>query len=197
MLFQIILSTKTIPKITNQIFTLETDRLTLRHLSVERDLQFILRLLNEPSFLRYIGDKGVRTLDDARQYLLTGPIASYEKHGFGLYLVQLKQSETSVGICGLIKRDMLPDVDIGFALLPEFWNNGYAAEAAAAVMSFATSSLGISRIVAITEPTNEASARVLQKVGLTFDRLIDSGDGKLVKLFTQGNNKGADQSANQ
>jgi RimJ/RimL family protein N-acetyltransferase len=162
----------------------ETERLSLRYLSVETDLEFVLRLLNEPSFLQYIGDKGVRTLDDARQYLVTGPIASYEINGFGLYLVQLKVSGLSVGMCGLIKRDTLPDIDIGFALLPEFWNQGYALEAATGVAAYACNTLGIDRIVAIANPDNEASARLLNKLGLTFERLIDLGDGKPVRLFT-------------
>src|SRR5205809_1402527 len=103
---------------------LETDRLQLRLLSVD-DAEFILRLLNEPSFIQNIGDRGVRTLDDARAYITNGPIASYEKHGFGLLLVQLKTTGTPIGICGLLKRDALPEPDIGYALLPEFWSNGY------------------------------------------------------------------------
>ena len=176
----------------------ETERLVLRYLSERTDLEFILRLLNEPSFLQYIGDKGVRTLDDARGYLLNGPIASYEKHGFGLYLIQLKNRGLPIGICGLIKRDTLPDVDIGFALLPEFWNNGYTTEAAVAVFTYAQDVLKMDRIVAITSPDNEASASVLNKLGLTFDRLMDLGDGKPVKLFTRSkSNKGADESGNQ
>jgi RimJ/RimL family protein N-acetyltransferase len=178
---------------------LETERLTVRYLSVETDLEFVLRLLNEPSFLQYIGDKEVRTLNDAREYLLNGPIASYEKHGFGLYLVQLKNTGLPIGICGLIKRDTLADVDIGFALLPEFWNNGYTTEAAAAVFTYARDVLKIDRIVAITSPDNEASARVLNKLGLTFERVVDLGDAKPVKLFTPSDPiiKGADQSGNQ
>jgi len=166
------------------MIVLETERLILRHLSEDTDLEFVLRLLNEPSFLRYIGDKGVRTLDDARQYLVTGPIASYEINGFGLYLVQLKDSGLSVGMCGLIKRDTLPDIDIGFALLPEFWNQGYALEAATGVAAYANNTLELDRIVAITDPDNEASARLLNKLGLTFESLIDLGDGKPVRLFT-------------
>jgi RimJ/RimL family protein N-acetyltransferase len=181
------------------MIVLQTDRLMLRHLNVNDDLEFILRLLNEPSFLRYIGDKNVRTIDDAREYLLAGPIDSYEKNGFGLYLVQLKGSNEKLGMCGLLKRDSLPGVDIGFALLPEFWQNGYALEAASGVMTYANESLGISRIVAITDPTNDASARLLGKLGLTFERLIDLGDGKPVKLFTQSefNHKGVDESGNE
>jgi len=170
----------------------------LRQLSTETDLEFTLRLLNEPSFLQNIGDKGVRTLDDANQYLLTGPIASYDKNGFGLYLVQLKDSSVPIGMCGLIKRDTLPDVDIGFALVPEYWNHGYAIEAAAGVAAYAHNELGIDRIVAIANPENEPSARVLNKLGLAFERLIDLGDGKPVKLFTPSeiDNKGSLKNGN-
>ena len=112
---------------------LETERLSLRQFTVD-DAQFILTLLNEPSFLRYIGDKQVRNLEDARQYILNGPVASYERNGFGLYLVELKESYTPIGMCGFLKREELPDPDIGFAFLPEFWSKGFAFEAAAAVL---------------------------------------------------------------
>src|SRR5512133_2195823 len=99
---------------------LETERLILRKLTTD-DAPFILDLLNQPSFIQYIGDRGVRTLDYARQYILNGPIASYERHGFVLYLALLKDSETPIGMCGLVKRDALADVDVGFAFLPQFW----------------------------------------------------------------------------
>src|SRR5215211_8957085 len=112
---------------------LETERLFLRQFTVD-DAQFVLTLLNEPSFLRYIGDKKVRNIEDARQYVLNGPVASYERNGFGLYLVELKDSHTPIGMCGLIKREELPDPDIGFAFLPEFCNKGFAFEAATAVL---------------------------------------------------------------
>ena len=101
------------------MIVLETERLILRRLTPD-DAPFILTLLNEPSFLRYIGDKNVRNLDDARNYILTGPVASYEKHGFGLYLVELRESQTPIGLCGVIRREELPAPDIGFALLPDF-----------------------------------------------------------------------------
>jgi RimJ/RimL family protein N-acetyltransferase len=126
---------------------IETERLTLRKLSVE-DAPFILRLVNEPSFLQFIGDKGVRNLEDARQYILNGPVASYAQNGFGLFLVQLKANQVPLGMCGLLKRETLEDVDIGFAFLPEFWNKGYAFEAAAVVLSYAKDVLKLPRIVA-------------------------------------------------
>jgi len=166
------------------MIVLETARLTLRHLSIG-DAEFILRLLNEPSFLRYIGDKGVRNLDDARQYILNGPVASYERNGFGLYLVELKDDGTPIGISGLVKRDTLPDPDIGFAFLPANWSRGYAVESAAAVMTYAREVLGLTRIAAITSPDNDASEKLLGKIGLRFERMIKlSDDGDEVKLFT-------------
>ncbi len=121
---------------------IETDRLRLRQLS-DDDADFVLRLLNEPSFIENIGDRGVRTLDDARAYITNGPIASYEKHGFGLLLVELKEPGTAIGICGLLKRDVLPEPDIGYALLPEFWCKGYAHESATAVLDHARNVLGL------------------------------------------------------
>jgi RimJ/RimL family protein N-acetyltransferase len=165
------------------LFTLETERLTLREVSTD-DADFILRLLNEPSFLRFIGDKGVRNLQDARQYILNGPIASYNQNGFGLYLVVLKSTNTSIGMCGLIKRETLTDVDIGFAFLPEFWNKGYALESATAVFSYGKDVLKLPRIVAITNKDNHASAKLLSKIGLRFDRFIAlDGDRDETRLF--------------
>jgi len=153
------------------MIVLETERLFLRGLTVG-DAEFILALLNEPSFLRFIGDKKVRTIADAEQYILNGPAASYERHGFGLLLVELKNAKTPLGICGLLRRDELPNPDIGFAFLPDFWNKGYAFEAAAAVMKDAGERLKLKRILAITNQDNEASIKLLQKLGLQFERLI-------------------------
>ncbi len=163
---------------------LETDRLALRLISVA-DAEFILELLNEPSFLRYIGDKGVRTLDGARDYVLDGPIRSYQEFGFGLYLVELKDAPTSIGICGLLKRETLEDVDIGFAFLPEYWGKGYAVEAAQAMLTHGKNDYGLDRIVAITAPDNEASIALLKKLGFSFERLMQlTDDAPEVKLFS-------------
>ena len=157
----------------------------MRHLSPETDADFILRLLNEPSFRHYIGDKSVRTLDDARGYIRNGPMKSYEDNGFGLYRVGLKEDERAIGICGLIKRDTLPGPDIGFAFLPEYWNKGYAHESAAEVMRYARDVLRLDRILAITSPDNDASGRLLGKIGLRFQRLIRlSEEADEVKLFS-------------
>jgi RimJ/RimL family protein N-acetyltransferase len=162
----------------------ESERLRLRHLAVEADSPFILGLLNEPSFIRNIGDRGVRTLEDAGRYLINGPLASYAQHGFGLFKVELKDGGVPIGICGLLKRDWLQDVDVGFAFLPEFWSKGYAFESAAAAMAWGQTSLGLNRIVAITAPANHGSIRVLEKLGLRFARLIRAPDGQESRLFT-------------
>lgn len=161
----------------------ETDRLVLRRLTVD-DAEFLLELLNEPSFLQYIGDRGVRTLDDAREYVLAGPVDSYERHGFGLYLTALKEQGVPIGICGLLKRESLEDVDIGFAFLPKYWSRGYALESASAVMDYGRNALGLRRIVAVTAPDNDASIRVLEKLGMRFERMVRlADDGPESKLF--------------
>lgn len=163
---------------------LETDRLILRQLVVE-DATFIFALLNDPGWLRFIGDRGICTLDDARNYILQGPVAMYARHGFGLHLTARKQDGVPIGLCGLLKRDGLADVDIGYAFLPQFRGQGYAAEAAAAVMAYGKNVLELARIVAITAPDNERSAKVLEKLGLTFTKMITlPGDESAVKLFT-------------
>ena len=166
-----------------QLNVLETERLALRKLSND-DAEFILELLNEPSFIRNIGDKGVRTRNDAVQYIQNGPVASYERFGFGLYLVQLKGSGDPIGICGLLKRETLQDIDVGFAFLPRFWSKGYAVESAAAVMDHGRKVLGIGRIVAITAPENYGSIKVLEKIGLRFEGVIRLSEGEHeIKFF--------------
>ncbi|HEY8410690.1 MAG TPA: GNAT family N-acetyltransferase [Pyrinomonadaceae bacterium] len=161
---------------------LETERLILRHFNLD-DAPFVLTLLNEPSFLHYIGDKKVRTLDDARQYITNGPRASYERHGFGLYRVELAGSNTPIGMCGLLKRDELPDPDIGFGFLPDYWNKGFAFEAATAVLTHARERLKLHRVLAIVNPDNDASIKLLEKLGLRFERM--NGEVKLYALPDQ------------
>lgn len=162
---------------------IQCDRLNLRELGLP-DAEFILRLLNEPGFLTFIGDKGVRNLDDAREYLAKGPLESYRRYGFGLYLVSQRGDGASVGICGLVKRDTLVDPDVGFAFLEEHWSKGYASEAAAAVLAYGRDTLGIERIVAITAIDNRGSIAVLEKIGMTLERRVRLGDDpKELNLF--------------
>lgn len=150
---------------------LATDRLDLRQLR-EDDADFIFRLLNDPSWLRYIGDRGVRSVEDARRYILHGPVAMYTKLGFGLFLVERRSDGVAMGLCGLLKRDGLDDVDIGFAFFPEFGGQGYAFEAARAALDHGIATHGLRRVVAITSQGNEASIRLLEKLGLGFERDI-------------------------
>jgi RimJ/RimL family protein N-acetyltransferase len=162
---------------------IETDRLRLQPLTPD-DAEFILKLLNEPSFIQNVGDKGVRTLAEARSYIMDGPMASYEKFGFGLLLLVIRETNLPVGICGLLKRETLEDVDIGYALLPEFWSRGYALEATLAVMSHARKNLGLKRILAITTAHNQSSIRLLGKVGFQFERMIRLSESEPeLKLF--------------
>ena len=162
---------------------LETERLILRWLSAD-DAAFMLELVNDPGWLRFIGDRGVRTLEDARDYILNGPVAMYHRVGFGLYLVELKQSATPIGICGLIERVGLEDIDIGFAFLPAFCGQGYAYEAASAMMTYAQDTVGLKRVVAITSPDNQRSITLLTKLGLSFVDLLRLGeDQPEVMLF--------------
>ena len=162
----------------------ESARLRLRQL-LDTDAPFILELLNEPDFIRNIGDRRIRTLEDARSYIQHGPMVSYSQHGFGLFLVELRENAAPIGICGLLKRDYLDDIDVGFALRESYRGRGYAFEAAAAVMRHGREDLGINRIVAITSPDNDASMKVLRKLGLEFERTLRIPDqARETRLFT-------------
>lgn len=149
----------------------ETERLLVRWFE-PGDAAFILELVNEPSWIRFIGDKNVRDVEGARAYLERGPIDSYRKRGFGLNLVALRASGAPIGMCGLIKRDTLPDVDVGFAFLPAYWGRGYAQESAAAVLDHGRRALGVTRVVAILSPDNESSAKLLERLGFRRDGTI-------------------------
>ena len=149
----------------------ETKRLIICKLELT-DASFIVELLNDPDWIRYIGDRGVRTVDDACNYLTNGPMKSYEANGFGLFLVKLKDEGTPVGMCGLIKRVGLEDIDIGYAFLPEARGKGYAYESAAAVLEFGKDVIGLKRIVAITTPDNKNSIHLLEKLGLKFEKMV-------------------------
>ena len=148
-----------------------TDRLILRRLSPD-DAPFILELVNDPDWLRFIGDRNVRNLDDAREYIRKGPVDSYARLGFGLYAMVRRDGGPPIGMCGLLRRDFLEDADIGFALLPAHRGRGYAREAARATLVYARDELGLGRIVAITSRDNERSGRLLEEVGLRFERMI-------------------------
>jgi RimJ/RimL family protein N-acetyltransferase len=148
----------------------ETSRISLRWVK-ETDAAFIMTLLNEPGWLQYIGDKGIRTMDDAKNYIVNGPRTMYEREGFGLFLAECKDNQIPIGLCGLIKRDGLEDVDIGFAFLSDYQSQGYAFEAASATIDFAKD-IGIKRLVAITTKDNEPSSKLLEKLDMKLEGYV-------------------------
>ncbi len=160
---------------------LDTKRLELHPFTAE-DADFVLRLLNEPSFRRYIGDRGVHDLDTARRYIADGPVAGYARYGYGLMRVVRKADGAELGMCGVLKRDALPDPDIGFSFFPEYWSQGYALESARAIMRHARKTQRLGRILAITSKDNDPSMRLLGKLGFQFDRMVDMGNEEL-RLF--------------
>jgi RimJ/RimL family protein N-acetyltransferase len=149
----------------------ETSRLVLRRLTAD-DAAFIVELLNDPAWLQFIGDRGVRTTADALAYLQSGPMAMYARLGFGLFAVAEKNSGRPTGLCGLLQRETLPDVDLGFAFLPEFRGRGMAREAAEATIALARDELHLRRLVALTHPQNLASIGLLGKLGFGFEQLF-------------------------
>ena len=194
---------------------LETERLILREID-ESDDEFMLDLLNQPSFIKYIGDRNVRNLEQAREFIESRYRKSYADHGFGLYAVELKSEVDTlaharvsasaddahdstqkiqnpkskiqnqvIGICGFVKRDTLPDADIGFAFLPQFERQGYALESAIAVMKYGAEKLNLNRVLAITTQNNESSGRLLEKLGFKFESLIKQPhDAEELKLYS-------------
>ncbi len=149
---------------------LDTERLILRTFEAD-DAAFHLALLNHASWIDNIGDRGVRTLEQARDALLNGPQAMQLQHGYSMYLIERKSDGLPLGVCGLIRRDTLPDTDIGYAIAAPYWGNGYAYEAAAAVLAYARDTLGLPRVLGITGPDNLASNQLLLKLGLRFQEL--------------------------
>ena len=149
----------------------ETARLRLRRQTLA-DAPAVLALLNDPDFIANIGDRGVRTLDEAQRYIEAGAIASYAAHGFGLWLVERKADGAPLGVCGLVKRPQLPNVDLGYALLPAFRGQGYAREAVAATLEHAHSAHGLTRLIAVVDPANAPSRRLLEAFGFAFERMV-------------------------
>lgn len=163
---------------------LETERTILREVTTD-DAEFILGLLNESSFIKYIGDRNVRTIRQAREYIESRFTESYKQFGFGMWAVELKEINQTVGICGFVKRDSLPDADIGFAFTPQFERKGFGFETAAAVLRYGRDNLNLRRVLAITSQENESSIKLLEKLGFKFERLIEMpNDAEKLKLFS-------------
>lgn len=162
----------------------ETARLRLRQFNFD-DAAFIVRLVNTPAWIKFIGDRNVHNEEQARSYLEHGPMKSYRENGFGLCMVETKDPVVPIGMCGLLKRDSLDSPDIGFAFLPEYTGQGYAFEIAASTLEYARSFLCIEKISAITDAANERSIRLLKKLGMTFERNHSlQSDGKELMVFS-------------
>lgn len=162
---------------------IETERLTMREI-LPSDAPFVLALLNEPSFIKNIGDRNVGDLKSAELYIRDRVLASYKEHGFGMYLLALKgDPKTAIGLCGLVKRPSLDYPDIGYALFPDYWGQGYAREAASAVLNYGRKQLKLPVIVGITNPDNQASGRVLEAIGLTFQKMVTLDGGIINRLY--------------
>ncbi|MGH1384110.1 GNAT family N-acetyltransferase [Kordia sp.] len=162
---------------------LETDRVRLREFSL-KDADFVLQLVNTPSWIQFIGDRNIHTLEAAQEYIEISLQKSYAENGFGLWLMELKESSTSIGMCGLVNRDSLDDVDIGFALLPDYSRKGYTFEAAKATLTHAAKELQIAKVVAITDTNNVASIGLLNKIGLQFEKEMKLSENDTVLLFS-------------
>ena len=163
---------------------LETERTILREV-VENDAEFILDLLNQPSFIKFIGDRNLRNAEQARDYIESRFTESYKKFGFGMWAVELKETSESIGICGFVRRDSLPDADIGFAFLPQYEKKGYAFESAFAALQYGRTVLNLSRVLAIVSQINESSVKLLEKLDFKYERLIEmAGEEEELKLFS-------------
>lgn len=164
---------------------IETERLILKEFSSE-DGEFIQKLLNTPGWLKYIGTRSINTIEDAVNYIENRIQKSYTESGFGFYFIELKSSSIKVGMCGLVKRESLDDIDIGFALLPQFEGNGYAFEASEGVMKYAKDNLNLKKLAAITVPYNTSSIKLLEKLGMKFEKLINlPGDPETLMLYSK------------
>ena len=167
---------------------LETERLVLREMDPDIDAGFIFELLNTPKFLKYIGDRGVRSVAEAAEFIETRYRQMYRDNGYGLYTVVLKEDGVpalaceQIGVCGFVKRETLPDADLGFAFLPQYERRGYGFESAEATMEHGRTKLGLKTVLAITSLDNDASGKLLEKLGFEFDKTIESGEESL-KLY--------------
>lgn len=170
-----------------------TERLRLREVYLS-DAEFMLQLTNEPGWLRFIGDKNISSVEDAETYINESIVSSYQKNGFGIWLVELTGSDSSqtvpIGTCGLINRPTLQAIDLGFAFLASYSGHGYAFEAAQAVICYAKNTAELARLLAITLPDNERSIKLLNKLGFNNKGFIklanaEGTDTETLLLFDQ------------
>jgi [ribosomal protein S5]-alanine N-acetyltransferase len=162
---------------------LETERLRIREVESETDADFMLRLLNSPKFIRFIGNRNVCSVEESRDFIRTRYRKSYEVHGYGLYTVELKPDSIPVGICGFVRRDSLPAPDLGFAFLPQHERKGYGFESSQALLEYGRGTLKFTEVLAITTLDNEVSGKLLEKLGFASIKLIETPEGEQLKLF--------------
>jgi RimJ/RimL family protein N-acetyltransferase len=164
---------------------MESVRLRLRPVTVD-DAGLMLAVWNDPAFIENVSDRGIRTVDQAREAIESGAQKLFEDYGYGPYCMSLKSDGNLIGICGLFKRENMEDPDIGFGVLPDYCGRGYAGEAAAAVVDYARNTLGISVLTAIVSPTNAPSISLIKKLGMTFERMITMpGDDDAICLYSR------------
>jgi len=174
------------------MLVLSTERLRLRWANLQ-DADFVLDLLNQPSWIANIGDRNVRTLEQAEDWIAARLVMAYRTQGFGFWIVERSTDGERLGICGLTKRDTLPEVDVGYAFLPVHWGRGYAREAAAACLAHGRDRLHLRRVLAITGPDNLASSRVLEAIGMQFvEQRVLAGETRQTRIYAWG---GSDTSA--
>ena len=162
---------------------LETERLVLNEMTTDH-AGFLYKLMNDPAWLQFIGDRNINSLEAAKDYITFKIKPSYERFGFGFYLTSLKEDDTPIGVCGLVKRPSMEHVDVGFAFMPDYRGKGYGYESASAIMDYAKSELDIDYIVAITDLDNVGSIKLLEKLGLKFEKVMQlDGDKKQCRLF--------------
>ena len=167
----------------------ETNRLIISKITLD-DAAFFLELVNTPNFIKYIGDRNLKTVEDAKTYLKNGTLKSYEDFGFGFYKLLLKEENNkAIGTCGLVKREQLDNVDIGFAMLPEYEGKGFGYESCIAVLKLAKEQFKLNKILAITLPTNNNSIKLLEKIGLSYEKRVKPfEDDKELLLFAKNLN---------
>jgi RimJ/RimL family protein N-acetyltransferase len=165
-------------------YVAETERLKLREFTKD-DAPFVVELLNTPEWIKFIGDRNVHSIDDAREYVSNRLISSYHRFGFGLYMVELKESSKPIGMCGLVRREALEDVDLGFAILPDYVGFGYGQEAGRAAMEVAKKKVKSKRLVAITMVDNSSSIKLLQKLGFNFEKTVNlAGEDQTLMMYS-------------
>ena len=167
------------------MIVIETERLDLRRITLE-DAEFIHQLYNEPAFRRNIGDKNIKTVEDATKFIENSPLQDYKKQGFSMFLVALRSNNTPIGVCGLLKREYFEEVDLGFAFLEAYWSKGYGREAASSVMEYARTDMGLGKLVGITSAKNTSSIKLLERLKFVYDRTLTlpgyEGDSKLFAI---------------